>query len=238
MSGRSKNELSSRDILRKCGLFKTLGVEWIDLLASEAIVRRFKKGDRIFRQGEECPGLYCVGSGMVRIFKTAPNGKDHVLHFADAGKTFAEVAAMGDFVLPAHAEALEDTVCVVLPTRPFQKLLKTHHDLCLQLLRGMSQWVRQLIGLLEDLVLRDAVARVARQLLQADQSGGREPFTLPVRKKELASHLNLTSETLSRSLRRLTESGLIELGPGLQMRIHDSAALRAVAEGLLPAEFD
>jgi len=229
---------TAREILRKCRLFRTLSDQWIDRLAAEAITRRFKKNQTIFRQGEQCAGLYCVGCGLVRIFKIAPSGKDHVLHFAEPGGTFAEVAALGEFALPAHADAVEDTLCAVLPTERLQRLLKTHHDLCLQLLGGMSFWVRQLIGLLEDIALRDASGRVARHLLQADPSGGKAAFSLPVMKKDLASHLNLTSETLSRTLRRLAESGLIEMATGQQIRILNSAALRDVAEGLLPAEFD
>lgn len=238
MPSREDTRPTAREILRKCGLFRTLSEQWIDVLAAEAIVRRYKKGYRIFRQGDECPGLYCVGTGLVRIFKVAPSGKDHVLHFADPGKTFAEVAAMGEFAMPAHAEAVEDTVCVLLPTGRFQRLLRDHHELCLQLLSGMSFWVRQLIGLLEDIVLRDAGGRVARHVLEADPSGGKEAFSLPVLKKDLASHLNLTSETLSRTLRRLAESGLIEMEPGQRIRILNPAALRDVAEGLLPAEFE
>jgi CRP-like cAMP-binding protein len=235
---RPETAASAREVLRKCRLFRTLSDQWIDRLAAEAITRRFEKNQTIFRQGDECPGLYCVGRGLVRIFKIAPSGKDHVLHFAEPGGTFAEVAALGEFALPAHAEAVEDTVCVVLPADRLRRLLKTHHELCLQLLSGMSFWVRQLIGLLEDIVLRDASGRVARHLLQADPSGGTAAFALPVMKKDLASHLNLTSETLSRTLRRLAESGLIETAAGQRIRIRNPAALRDVAEGLLPAEFD
>jgi CRP/FNR family transcriptional regulator len=102
----------------------------------------------------------------------------------------------------------------------------------------MSLWVRQLIGLLEDIVLRDAGGRVASHLLAADPSGGREAFSLPVLKKDLASHLNLTSETLSRTLRRLAESGLIGMEPQQRIRILNAAGLRDVADGLLPAEFE
>ncbi len=229
--------LTAGEILRKCGMFKGLADEWLDRLAAAAHVRNFEKGTRIFRQGEECPGLYCVGSGLVRVYKVAPNGKEHVLHFAEPGKTFAEIAAMGQFSLPANAEALEDTACAIIPVDRLHRLLRDHHELCLQLLTGMSFWVRQLVGLLEDLVLRDASARVARHLLQADPTGGREAFVLPMLKKDLASHLNLTSETLSRTLRRLAESGLIETGEGQQIRIVQMEALRDVAEGLLPAEF-
>lgn len=232
------SEMTSREIIRKCGLFRTLTNEWVEVLAAEAIVRKFKKGTRIFRQGDPCPGLYCVGSGLVRIYKYAPSGKEHVLHFADPGKTFAEVAALGEFSLPAHAEAVEDSVCVVLPTDKLMRLLRTHHELCLQLLQGMAFWIRSLVGLMEDLVLRDASGRVARHVLEADPTGGRQEFTLPVLKKDLASHLNLTSETLSRTLRRLTEAGLIKMSGPQKFQVLNPAGLRDVAEGLLPAEFE
>lgn len=234
----SANETNRIEILRQCGLFRTLSDNWIDVLAAQAVTKRFKKGEMIFRQGDECPGLYCVGSGLIRVFKLAPNGKEHVLHFADAGKTFAEVAALGKFALPAFAEANEDSVCVLVPTDNLQRLLTQHHELCLQLLGGMSFWVRQLVALLEDVVLRDASGRLARHLLAADTSGGKSPFKLPVKKKDLASHLNLTSETLSRTLRRLAETKLIEAGSAQRITIINVAALQDVADGILPAEFE
>ena len=130
----------------------------------------------------------------------------------------------------------EPSQCVLLPAAHFRQLLQTHHDLCLQLLGGMSAWVRQLVDLLEDIVLRDASGRVALHLLRADPSGGRAAFSLPMLKKDLASHLNLTSETLSRTLRRLGAAGLIRMGDGPQLQVLDPARLRRMAEGILPGE--
>ncbi len=226
------------EILRNAFLFKGLPEEMLAALAQVGVVRQFRKEERILDQGDDCPGLYVVGTGLVRVYKLAPSGKEHVLHFAEPGRTFAEVAAMGDFPLPASAEAVEATVCVLLPATQFRKLLADHHALCQHLLRGMSLWVRHLVGLLEDIVLRDAVGRIARHLVELDASAGREPIRLPMMKKDLASHLNLTSETLSRTLRRLSEAELIELQESQRVRIRNFAALRDVADGILPAEFD
>ncbi|MBK9127152.1 MAG: Crp/Fnr family transcriptional regulator [Phycisphaerales bacterium] len=224
-------------IIRKCGLLKGLSDRWVTTLARIARFRRYLPGEVLFREGDECPGLYIVASGLVRVYKTAPSGKDHVLHFADPGQTFAEVAVLGKFPCPAHAEAVEETACVLLPAHAFTRLLEEHHELCLQLLRAMGLWVRRLVGLLEDLVLRDATGRVARRLLDAAPADGRE-FTLPMLKKDLASHLNLTGETLSRTLRRLADAELIELLDGQRLRVLDATALEAVADGLPPGELD
>lgn len=92
----------------------------------------------------------------------------------------------------------------------------------------MSFWVHHLVGLLEDLTLRDALSRVARYLHDIATDDDRV-VQLPSLKKHLASHLNLTSETLSRSLRRLAGAGLIENVSAQSLRIIDSDGLLEVA---------
>ena len=225
----------ARVVLARSGLFHSLEPRWIDALAQIAIPRTFLKGTIIFRQGEDCPGMYVVATGNVRVFKVGSNGKEHVLHLAGRGSTFAEVAVLGNFPCPANAEASEDSTCVLLPKAALAHLLATHHELCLQLLAGMALWVRQLVSLLEDVVLRDASGRVARYLLSTDTSAGSGSFALPALKKDLASHLNLTSETFSRTLRRLSDARLIELD-GQKVLLLDTESLRQVADGVLPAE--
>jgi CRP-like cAMP-binding protein len=221
------------DIFAASRFFSQVTGPSLDRLRAMAIRRRYAKGERICRQGDDCPGIYVVGSGAVRVFNIAPNGKEHVLHFVTPGMTFLEVAVIGRFACPAWAEATEATTCVLLPTEPFLKALEQDHDLCLQLMGGMAYWVRQLVGLMEDIVLRDAAGRLARYLLDVRSEQG-DTLTLPSLKKDLASHLNLTSETFSRTLRRLTDAGLIAQFPDHRLRIADPAALQDVADGMFP----
>ena len=216
-------------VLRRCGFFRGLSEATLAELADLGHMVRFDRGATIFREGDPCPGIYAVAAGAVRVFRTGPGGKEHLLHVSEEGMTFAEVAAIGRFPCPAKAEAIEDTVCALLPRDPFLRRLESDHALCLQLLRGMAGWVHHLVGLMEDLVLRDAAGRVAGHLLR--HAAGGDEVALPMLKKDLASHLNLTSETLSRTLRRLGDQSLIETRPDGSLRVLDRAGLARIAEG-------
>jgi CRP/FNR family transcriptional regulator len=218
-----------QSIIENTGLLHGLSRPWRDRLAQLARLDRFTAGQLIFQEGDPVKGLYCVGSGLVRVVKDGPTGKQLVLHFAHAGHTFGEVAVFGNFPAPATAEAVEDTLCAVVPTDSLRALLEQHHELALELLSATSRWVRSLVGLLEDIVLRDAAARLARYLLSLDPTADSKAFTLPVLKKDLAAYLNLTQETLSRTLRKLADAELIDSAADGSIRIRDVEGLRKQA---------
>ena len=203
------------EVLASCAFFSQVESASRTRLTRMAVRREFQKGEVIFREGEIAPGVFIVRSGLVRVYKLAPSGKEHVLHLAGPGMTFAEVAVLGDFPCPAFAEAL-----------------RSDHRLCPQILSSMATWVKSLVTLLEGIVLRDAVGRVAGYLLQAHAEQG-ATIALPGLKKHIASHLNLTSETLSRTLRQLREERLIsEMEHGLV--IEDVQGLERLSEGYYP----
>ncbi len=166
------------DILHDCNLFSQVDARGFQRLATIARLVKFPKGRVIFRDGEPCPGAYVVGSGLVRVYKTGAGGKEHVLHIIGPGDTFAEVAAVGGFDCPANAEAIAPTTCALLPGDLFRKALQEDHPLCLGMLAGLTFWVRRLVGLMEDVVLRDAAGRVARFLLEAE-TDETDAITLP-----------------------------------------------------------
>ncbi len=221
------------DILHGCKLFGKLTPHGFARLATMAVIRKFAKGRLIFRERDTCPGAYVVGSGLVRVFKTGSGGKEHVLHIVGPGGTFAEVAAIGGFRCPASAEAIAPTSAVLLPMDLLRNALSDDHELCLGMLTGMTFSVRRLVGQLEDVVLRDAAGRLARFLLESDRDHN-QTVELPGLKRHVASHLNLTSETFSRILRRFVEAGLIQELDNHRMRLIDREKLAWVSRGVSP----
>jgi len=217
--------------LDACLLFARLAPDARRRLAALAVPRDPDAGDMLVHQGDPCPGVFVVGRGLVRVYKLAPSGKEHVLHLAAAGATFAEAAVIGRFDCPAYAQAVEDSDLVMIPADPFRAFLDSDHRACIDLLIGLSSWLHHVVDLLEDVVLRDAAGRVSRHLLACAGDDG--VVHLPGARKLLANQLNLTPETLSRTLRRLDDDRCIS-SEREAIVILDRGRLEAVAAGLFP----
>lgn len=215
-----------------CPLFAGVDAARLDQLTRLAHGHTVGPRSMVFRQGDACPGIVIVVAGTVRVFKLAPNGKEHVLRLIPPPEAFAEVAVLGDFDCPACAETTETTSYIVVPAAPFRRMLDEDHGFCRQLLGGVARWVHRMVDLLEDVVLRDATSRIGKHLLaHSDRGDGR--VALEGSHKDVALHLNLTPETLSRGLRRLTDAGLLEqLDHG--SRVVDRVGLEQVADGMYP----
>jgi len=220
------------EALAACPLFAGVQREGRAELAALAVQRRYEAGQTVFLQDTLPPGVFVVQQGRVRVYRLSPTGREHVLHICEPPQTFAEVAVLGDFRLPACAAAMQATTCVLLPREPLLAALRADHGLCLQLIGGMAHWVRHLVGLLEDVVLRDAMGRVARYLLENAEPEGSDGAVVEFRapKQAVANHLNLTGATLSRVLRRLEEAELIENPDPRMTRLVDVAGLREVID--------
>lgn len=224
--------MDSLKILSGCRMFARLAPASRARLAALGRVIQAAAGEEIFRQGDPCPGVYVVGAGLVRVYKVASSGKEHVLHVAARGGTFAEAAVLGGFPCPAFAQAIEEAELLLLPAGAFLGFLDAEPRAARDLLAGMAGWLHHVVDLLEDVVLRDAAGRVARHLLS--HAGDDGNVHLPAARKLLANQLNLTPETLSRTLRRLDEDGVVSSARE-GILVLDRARLSGVAEGLYPA---
>ena len=202
------------DILHDCKLFAHVPDEGVSAFGHHGPNLQFSQGTVDFPvKNEDCPGVYVVGTGQIRVYKTGSGGKEHVLHIVGAGaELLPKSAAIGGFALPATAEALVKSTCVLLPYAPFRKILDDDPATTKAMLLGLTHWVRHLVNLMEDLVLRDAAGRIARLLLEA-KPVGEGIVKLPGLKRHLASHLNLHQrDVFPRTFRRLIDAGLIAEG--------------------------
>ena len=215
------------EVIKKCHLFSGVTEADLQLLSSILKVRKFQKGGFLFAEGAEADGFYVVATGKVKVYKLSPDGRERILHVVQPGNSFAEAAIFDDGRYPAFAETLDNSTLLFFPKRDFLDLLHHHSQLAINMIAGLSRFLRQFTVQIEDLTFRDVPARLARYLLSLDQPTT-PSVVLPVSKTQLASNLGTTSETLSRTLRKLSDDEVIRV-KGKQIEILDADRLSALA---------
>jgi len=228
----ANDKLAALGIMQQTPLFRGLSQEDVEALHGIAGARTYPKGQTVFREFEEAEGFFLVLDGQVKLFKLSPAGKEQILHIHDAGGTFAEATLAAGSRYPASAVATEPSVLLCFPRRDLMALVGRRPAIAMNLIGRLSQRLREMTALVEDLSLREAPARLARYLLElaGDDAEAEVLVKLPVKKGELAAYLGTRSETLSRVFRRLSQAGAIAV-KGSKVTIHDPGHLRDIAEG-------
>jgi CRP/FNR family transcriptional regulator len=136
---------------------------------------------------------------------------------------------------PAHAKTLEKSSLFFFPKKRFVELIKREPSLAMNMVAALSQRLKNLTRLIEELSLKEVPARLADYLLYlSDRAGGDTVIKLDIPKKILASLLGTIPETLSRIFYKMNKLGLIKM-KGHTIRILDKDTLKKVSlEGKLP----
>jgi CRP/FNR family transcriptional regulator len=186
------------------------------LLDEAAITRKaLRRGEALFTQGDTFHALYAVRSGCLKSVMVDENGAEQVLGFHLPGEIMGLDALKEDRHL-CSAVALDTAHVCALPFTQLQALSQRLPSLNRYLFRLLSQEVANDHELLLWLGAKSAPERLANFLLgfagRMQRRGlSATHFTLPMTRHELANHLGLTPETVSRTLSQMQKDGLIKL---------------------------
>ena len=204
----------TENTLRNCQLFVGLPGTDLEAIAAFTVPKHLKKGEYLFREGDRSEGFYVVQKGAINVHRVSLSGKEQVIHLFRPGESFAEASLASAGGYPADARATEPSAVLLVPKTEFVELLRRRPELALRMLGSMSQHLRVLVGLVDDLTLKDMETRVANWLLKRCPRpiGNR---TIEIRldrtKRVLAAEFGATSETLSRTLAKFRDQNMIRV---------------------------
>jgi len=212
--------------------FRDLSPELLARVA--ALTRRveLEPGQTLFREGDCCDGFYFVEAGRVKIYRRTPDGRERIVHHVGPGQSFAEAALFHFGVFPASAASVDGPATVLrVEGARFLQLLAEQHALGTSMIGSLCGWLHVLLDRIEVLTLLSAGSRLATYLLRlpAREVGGVLQVELPLPKKDLASELSITPETLSRLLARWRDRSLIRV-EGRTVALLDTRTLETLAE--------
>ncbi|NQV47780.1 MAG: Crp/Fnr family transcriptional regulator [Rhodospirillaceae bacterium] len=195
--------------------WNTLSEDELDLIDQFKRVSDREPGEIIYHQGDQSEGVYCIQSGLVGIRQLDADGKETLLRLCNPGETVGYRALLGNSEHTHFAEILAPSHICFIERKIVTDLLAKNPVI------GERFLVRSLKELTEaeDNLVRSRSLKVRTRLLHClmvlfDQYGSGDELSgymlkIPISRKDLASLIAVTPESISRAISHLEEDNLV-----------------------------
>ena len=218
LASRSGSQVSPHaDLLRDSSLlFSGLDIADLEALLALANQRSCKARKIVCRKGEPGHELFIVLTGKLKVCTTSTFGKEAILGLIEDGEIFGEMALIDGQERSANVIAVQDTQLLVILRKDFLPFLETHPKACMGLLMAMTQRLRKMDVLVEDLRFLDLKDRLAKTLARLarehgrTEAGGGIRIDFKISQEELGSLVGATRENVNKLIRVWVEEGVLE----------------------------
>lgn len=192
-------------MLEQIPFFQRLNEAELKRLKDISILKKYKKGEFLFMEGEESRWLHLLIKGSIKLYKIGPKGKEIFMHQFNEIGLVAELANFENIKFPATAVFLTGGEVLKIDYDKFYAEFLSNPHVSLQIIKSLSQKLKITSELIHQELVLNSEAKVARFLVNnADLFNELKHF-------KIASILNITPETFSRILAKFKAQNLIAL---------------------------
>jgi CRP-like cAMP-binding protein len=214
-------------LLRQVSLFRACDDTQLREVAALLRPQRYRKGEILFHQGDPGGCLYIIRSGKVRVFLSAPDGREVTLRIYGPGHHVGEFSVLDGAPRSASTAALGSVNTFVLYRDDILALLQRNFALVQRLLMTLTERLRYTTTYSEHLAFLNAPQRVAAMLVQLAELEDPEqsPLRLAITQHDLAALACTTRESVNHALRDLAAQDILRSERGAVV-VLDLDALR------------
>lgn len=202
-------------------------------LEANSIPMGYRRGNILFRGGDECSAVFVMCSGQVKVYAASSQGRSFTLRIAGEGDVLGMGAVLQDKEYEVTAEAMEPCQIRVLRANLFKQMLREHPDVGMGVARALAEDYRAAFDEACLIALPGSSAgKLARLILDwaadAKRKGSGSTVTMALTHDELASMIATTRETVTRTLGRFRKEQLISTR-GAHLTVLQPETLRQLA---------
>jgi len=191
--------------VRTIELFKALSDKDLAQLQTISKEQVYEKNRLLFMEGEQPTQLHLLLEGIVKVYKVDAKGNEVVLHHFQAQSLIAESAHIQAVAFPATAVC--ETTCTVLAIdfKAFAKEFLSKTEISMKIISSLSGKIQSLQEVINSQLTMRAKARVSKFLYE------NETLLAQMSHRKIATILNITPETLSRTLSRFKDANILSV---------------------------
>jgi len=210
------NDHVDETVIRKAPLFTGLDASAADALRASMNLVKLRKGQSLFKEGDDGDHLFVVSSGKVKLGTKSVDGRENLLMILGPGDMFGELSLFDSGPRTATATAVTDSKLLALGQDKVIPWVKEHPEVSLQLLARLASRLRRTNEVVGDLVFSDVPGRVAKALIDLGvKFGDKRTEGLFVNhdltQEELAQLVGASRETVNKALADFAQRGWLRL---------------------------
>jgi CRP-like cAMP-binding protein len=200
--------------LKTCFVCRNCLKNWLPVVKANRQNFYFKKGQKIFEEGNVVKGIYFLFKGKVKVHKKWGEAKQLILHFAKEGDIIGYRGLGNQKVYPVSATALGEATLCFTDISFFEKTLQANPRLTYKLMQFYANELQTAERRIGNLVHFDVKSRVAETLLMLKKDFGENGegyINITLTKQDLASYAGTTYETFFRMITELEKEKIVRL---------------------------
>jgi CRP/FNR family cyclic AMP-dependent transcriptional regulator len=202
------------ETLARIPFFRSVPVETIRQLDSQCVWRRAAAKECILDYKDDGTDVYFVSQGHVRVLIRTKVGRETILRDIHDGEFFGELAAIDGRPRSAAISAVTDSIIARMPPAIFRDMVHVYPDACDQLLALLASQIRTLANRVNEYGSLDVRTRIYAELLRLARprraNDVEAVISPPPTHAELAARVSSHREAITRELKHLERSGLLE----------------------------
>lgn len=199
---KTKSELVATSVF-----FAGLTSEELEPVIKLILEKRYERDDMLFFEGEATESLIFLASGVVKLFKTSPDGKEQILSIAHPEETLNEVPLFNGGLNATSAQAMMQVSVYMINKRDIEMIMGKYQVVASNVIHILAKKTRQLVSLVEELSFKRVNGRLAGILLENAVMDGESGARLTQR--DMAAMAGTAREVISRSLKAMEDEGII-----------------------------
>jgi CRP/FNR family transcriptional regulator, polysaccharide utilization system transcription regulator len=223
-------------LCEKCALetnsiFKYLTREESEKINFEKDFRHYKRGDVLYHEGSRISGIYCVNSGIIKVFKTGLDGKEQIIRFAKPGDVIAYRSVLSNEPACTTSKVIEDCQVCFIPSEVLIAFIKTNPNFAFELMKLTCHELGEANSYITDIAQKTVRERLAEVLIQLVNDFGLDDqkyLKISLTREELANIVGTATESVIRLLSEFKADKLVELN-GRRIRILNSKGLEKIS---------
>jgi len=167
-------------------------------------------------EGDVGESMYVIQSGAVKVYVSDDEGKELVLYQQGPGAVIGDIALLDDEPRSASVSSLEKTTALMFSKTAFLDCLRTSPEMGINIIRSLTQRLRQATEGSRSLALDNVYRRLADKLQELATDTDNESPILPKKfsHQELGNMIGASREMVGKVMAELVKGEYVEVRDG------------------------